>query len=256
MLKKSWKYHVKIVENLDSLQHDFKRWKLYTIDQVLMKKKEIMARLRGIQNSLHNGTPHGGLWQLENKLQTELSQILKKEELMWFQCSRAKWLMDGDRNTRYYHIKTIRRRRRNNIVMLKNDQGDWVEDNNLLQEMVNNYYKQLFKINTQNTRWQQTMITFPELSSEEIENLGGEITNDEIKGALFDMSPWKSPGPDGFPSGFYQHSWDMVGSSVCDFVKEVEEAEYHRNRKSDRHLSYSKGGLSGGCFSIPTYILM
>ncbi|MCH86446.1 hypothetical protein A2U01_0007303, partial [Trifolium medium] len=221
VLKRNWKHDLKVVENLASLQNDFKRWKLFTIDQVIMKKKEIMARLGGIQNSLHNGTQHGGLWQLENKLQTELSEILKKEELMWFQRSRAKWLIDGDRNTRYYHLKTISRRRRNNIVMLKNDQGDWIEDNIQLQELVNNYYKQLFKLNVQDTRWQQTMITFPELNSEEIENLGSEITNDEVKGAVFEMSPWKSPGPDGFPAGFYQQSWDTVGPTVCDFVKEV-----------------------------------
>jgi hypothetical protein len=35
------------------------------------------------------------------------------------------------------------------------------------------------------------------------------------------MNPWKAPGPDGFPAGFYQYSWDIVGASVCDFVKNV-----------------------------------
>jgi hypothetical protein len=127
MLKTHWRGEVSLEENLGRLQHDFKRWKLYTIDQVIMKKKEIMARLGGIQNSLHNGTRHEGLRELENKLQKKLSEILKKEELMWFQRSRAKWLMYGDKNTRYYHLKTVSRRRRNNIVTLKDKHGKWIE---------------------------------------------------------------------------------------------------------------------------------
>ncbi|MCH82315.1 hypothetical protein A2U01_0003117, partial [Trifolium medium] len=150
---------------------------------------------------------------------------------MWFQRSRAKWLKDGDRNTRYYNLKTINRRRRNNIVMLKNDHGEWIEDNVQLQELVNKYYKQLFKLNTQDIRWQQTMKTFPTLSSEEIEKLGSEVNNDEVKGAVFHMSPWKSLGPYGFPSGFYQHYWDTVGPSICE--GSVEEPEIAMVNQTD-----------------------
>jgi hypothetical protein len=35
------------------------------------------------------------------------------------------------------------------------------------------------------------------------------------------MHPWKAPGPDGFPAGFYQKSWDVVGENVRKFVEKV-----------------------------------
>lgn len=61
----------------------------------------------------------GDMKTLELRLHDELNNILKKEELMWFQRSMAKWLVDGNTNTKYYHLKTITRRKKNVIVMLK-----------------------------------------------------------------------------------------------------------------------------------------
>jgi len=36
-----------------------------------------------------------------------------------------------------------------------------------------------------------------------------------VRRAMFQMHPLKSPGPDGFPSVFYQKNWDTVGRDVC-----------------------------------------
>ncbi|KAM1173717.1 hypothetical protein FF1_026372 [Malus domestica] len=41
---------------------------------------------------------------------------------------------------------------------------------------------------------------------------------EEVKEALFQMHPTKSPGPVGMSPGFYQKHWDVVGADVCDGV--------------------------------------
>lgn len=33
------------------------------------------------------------------------------------------------------------------------------------------------------------------------------------------MYPWKSPGPDGYPVGFFHQSWNMVGNHACSFLQ-------------------------------------
>ncbi|MCH96001.1 hypothetical protein A2U01_0016984, partial [Trifolium medium] len=123
MLKECWDNNGYVLHNLVKVQQDIKHWKVNTFDQVLHKKKELVARIGGIQRSIYNSNNVGGLRRLERKLHEELNDILKKEELMWFQRSRSKWLTDGDRNTKYYHIKTVSRRRKNNILMLKDGDG-------------------------------------------------------------------------------------------------------------------------------------
>ena len=49
-------------------------------------------------------------------------------------------------------------------------------------------------------------------------SLDAMVTLEEIKEALWSMKPYKSPGPDGLHTGFYQRFWLIVGDSV---IKEV-----------------------------------
>jgi hypothetical protein len=144
--------------------------------------------------------------------------VLKQEEAMWFQKSRTQWIKDGDRNTQYYHVKTITRRRKNKIMMLKNHQNEWVENEEDLKEMVNNYYKNLFARPDSNIQWQQTRYSYPTISELDYDQLKEDISNVEIKSALFAMDPWKAPGPDGFPAGFYQNGWCEVGSGPTQWM--------------------------------------
>nr|GEV67078.1 hypothetical protein [Tanacetum cinerariifolium] len=50
-------------------------------------------------------------------------------------------------------------------------------------------------------------------------NMVRQVSNDEIKRAMFDIRDGKSPGPDGYTSAFFKKRWDMVGSDVCRVVR-------------------------------------
>lgn len=129
---------------------------------------------------------------------------------MWFQRSRAKWMIDGNRNTRYYHLKVVNRRRKKHIVMLKDNEFKWIEKEEKLKELVNNFYKDIFKLWNNCISWYQTKYTFPTLTEEDISNLDVAVTDNEVKKAIYDMKPWKAPRPDGFSAGFYQILWNIV----------------------------------------------
>lgn len=94
-----------------------------------------------------------GMKKFGLNMREEFNIILKKEELMWFQRSKVKWLADGDRNTKYYHLKTITKRRKNKISMLKDGNGKYVEDEDQLKSMINEYFKKLFTISGPWNTW-------------------------------------------------------------------------------------------------------
>lgn len=56
--------------------------------------------------------------KLEKDLLADLDTVLAQEEIFWDKKSESDWLIQGDRNTRYFHTKTIIRRRKNRVILL------------------------------------------------------------------------------------------------------------------------------------------
>ena len=50
--------------------------------------------------------------------------------------------------------------------------------------------------------------------------LVAEISDKEIKQAMWSIPGSKAPGPDGYNSTFFKRSWDIVGKDVCDAIRD------------------------------------
>ncbi|XP_062074996.1 uncharacterized protein LOC133779006 [Humulus lupulus] len=70
-----------------------------------------------------------------------------------------------------------------------------------------------------NTDWEDVLdcIT-PSITDEKNMELLMPISKKEVKDALFQMNPDKSPGPDGMTPEFYQNFWSIVGSDAMQQV--------------------------------------
>ncbi|XP_058784715.1 uncharacterized protein LOC131659557 [Vicia villosa] len=194
MLKYSWNTCDNIGNNLKRVVEGINKWKFANFDTIKEQKKEIMRWLEGIQRNLQMHDNVGGMRRLEHKLQRELSYLVNQEELMWHQRSRTKWLVDGDRNTKFYYMQIVSRWKRNRILMLKNDDGEWISEQETLKQHCTEFYKKLFACPSQWCTWYQTPVSYPKLSMEDLNHLNKEIVMEEFKHALFTMKPWKAPG--------------------------------------------------------------
>lgn len=105
--------------------------------------------------------------------------------------------------------------------MLRNEEGEWIEDEHQLKEMVNSFYKNLFTEDSITMEWVKTKYSYPLIDEDTVDSMGRQIEKEEVKDAIYSKKPWKAPGPDGFPAGFFQGAWDTVAHSLIKFVQDI-----------------------------------
>ncbi|KAK9994753.1 hypothetical protein SO802_024456 [Lithocarpus litseifolius] len=181
-----------------------------------------MSRLNGIQRALAL-RPSEFLVKLEDELLRDMDLVLKQEEELWALKSRVNWMIQGDRNTNFYHVSTLVRRKRNQIMAIKNVVGDWINEEGKIKEFIRSGFEQIFlsshscvsRLDPATSQWQLR------LSELEKVNVSGGVSEEEIKAALWSLKPFKAPGPDGLHAGFFQKFWPIVGKSVIEEVQKI-----------------------------------
>ena len=82
--------------------------------------------------------------RIKEELQIELSGWLFRSKILWKQKSLELWLKEGHRNTKFFHLSTIIRRRQNNIDVIKTEEGSWVTNSNQIRHLFFSSFKSLF----------------------------------------------------------------------------------------------------------------
>lgn len=109
LVKDSWSIDSDLTTNIVSFQHQAATWNREIFGHIGKRKRRLEAQLKGIQQSLEQ-RPSLYLMQLEQDLCLEYENTCLQEEMLWMQKSRDTWIKLGDRNTAYFHSKTIARR--------------------------------------------------------------------------------------------------------------------------------------------------
>lgn len=67
--------------------------------------------------------------------------LLQQQETFWRQRSRIQWIREGDRNTRFFHQSTLRRRAANRIRRLVDDDGQAQEDIHIIRTQLLRFFQ-------------------------------------------------------------------------------------------------------------------
>ena len=137
--------------------------------------------------------------------------------------ARILWLVEGDRNTAFYHTSALVRKRRNRILCLKDRVGNWLSGDKKIVEYIRKGFMELFKSDHYSVSLADWKPPFwhSYLNEEEAASIDIMVTDKEISAGLWGLKPYKAPGPDGLRARFFQRFWLVVGDFVKNEVKSI-----------------------------------
>ena len=150
---------------------------------------------------------------IEEELKEVREKELKREELMAREeellrlKSRAIWIKEGDKNTKFFHLFSTHKRNMNTILTIKDMNAELVYPFKEKAEVGEWFFKNLFK-ESEGCNIQEILKVislFPRLINEEMNNfLKEEVTEEELEKTVYSLHKGKSPGPYGFILAFFQ----------------------------------------------------
>lgn len=218
VIKHSWALSKNSGANIcDSIQNcasALSLWGTQTFGSINFQLRQVRRRLDAAYSvglSQHNVSRI-------SQLESQLSELQDKEEVLWRQRSRITWLQLGDRNTRFFHERASGRKRNNTVHGLFDSQGIWQTDSDVIGHLFCDFFAGLFT-KTGGILMERVLSSVLPLVSPEMNTmLLQPFERKDLEFSLFRMQPSKSPGVDGMSALFFQRYWSFIGdevSTVC-----------------------------------------
>ncbi|CAA0826236.1 Unknown protein, partial [Striga hermonthica] len=196
-VEKGWQYEQGGTP-MYNFQQKIKKTRLDILKWSSTFRSENARRITQLNHQLSELRKAGHLidWRKWDELKHELDAAYEQEEQHWAQKARVSWLKHGDKNSQYFHAKTLQRRRRNNIAKLTREDGGICETKEQIEACIENFYAKLFKSEGSENGERLLQGIEPVISQDMNSELTAPVEEDEIKAALFSINPKKSPGID------------------------------------------------------------
>jgi len=218
-----------LVRRLKSTKKALKTWNSLSFGNIQSKIHSLTKFLDDIQQSASNLVAYS----LESNIRFELDSLYLQEETLWHSKSRDTWLTCKDLNTKYFHLSTLIKRRRNAIDFLKLNTGTWISDRRVIGNSFCNHFANLFSSSGPSDSLEYLPLFDPVITDAINQDICCIPLEQEIFEALLSISATKAPGPDGFTSLFYQTYWSIVKEVVLNCVWDF--FSYHHLLKEQNH---------------------
>ena len=144
--------------------------------------------------------------------------------------SRAQWLEEGEKPSKYFFTLEATRAEKNAVKSVYNSHGDEVSTQREIEHVHHEFYRKLYSSEATDPQIQQEFLAKIDISLTDTETTLCDriLSIEEISYAMRGLSSGKTPGSDGLPLEFYTKFWDQLGSILLQLY----------------HFSLDRGSLS------------
>ena len=184
-------------------------------DRALLTKRLIRAK-----NDFHSGDQHAA--SAVKNLESALSSLILKEAEGAKIRSKAQWIEQGEKPTRFFFRLEQKRAEKNYFESLVDTDGVEKSTQEDLESILVAFYTSLFSQDTLDMQIQTELIDDLDfsLTDSEREQCEGLFTQEELLLALQGLQTGKSPGSDGLPTEFYLTFWDSLSDPLVEIYNE------------------------------------
>ena len=183
-------HHYRLTKKFHQVQKDLIVWNKYSFGLTRSKIRDLEEKLKVVQVL----DPTQENLALEAAIQIELNEWLEREEVKWHQKSRELWLKEGDQNSKFFHLSTVVRRRKNQIAEIQLENGNWIHSRNEISNYFTQYFSSIFQ--SSNPHIPADLEGLIDLSITKAKNalLSRVPEADKIKKVVWEMYFHKAPG--------------------------------------------------------------
>jgi hypothetical protein len=194
-----------------NLRQYLRGWAKHTAGIYKKEKKNLISLIDQLDKKAETSILSDNEINMKHYLKERLVTLLREEEIKWYERVKVQNLLQGDDNTRFFHLIASNKRRKQHIFRLEQEDGSIVGDNEI-KRYITRYYKNLFgQPMESDIHLDESRINdIPQVTNTENEILTSPFTMDGIKEVVFQMEHNKALGPDGFPTEFYQVFWEII----------------------------------------------
>ena len=174
----------------------------------------------------------------ENLAQKE--QLIKEHGLKRLEGARirsgAKWMEEGEKSTSYFFSLEKTRAASQEIASLLDERGVEVNDQKKMGQIARIFYQNLYSKETHpnQIRASEQILNAMDarVNEEDFEELGRDLTLEDLTEAVKRTGRGRSPGIDGIPVEFYLEFWPTIGQQLLEvFLFLLEKGELTTSQK-------------------------